>query len=311
MFPKIASRRKPGWLCILPQSGRVTLVHAVWGEKPEIRLLDNFAAENGPVGALQRLQKARKLSSFACTTLIAPADCTLTQLEAPAVPKEERKEALRWALKDVVPYPVDSACIDVLDLPGEGLPPGRALGVLVVSAAEQAVRECAAPFEAAQVRLDAIDIPELAQRNAAALLEDENRGLVLLRIDESGMMLTLSFHGELLAVRRSDMNAGQLAGQDAGQRERVMERLMLELQRSLDNFDRQYSHVPVSKVVVACHPPVDGIVEALTQGTYVPLAEMDLNGALDFSGAPELKDPAVQAKYLLAIGAALRTGEPA
>ena len=72
------------------------------------------------------------------------------------------------------------------------------------------MRACAAPFEAAEVDLAAIDIPELAQRNIAALLEDENRGLVFLRIDESGMMLTLTFRGELVAVRRSDMNSAQL-----------------------------------------------------------------------------------------------------
>ena len=43
-----------------------------------------------------------------------------------------------------------------------------------------------------QIVLDAVDIPELAQRNVAALLEDQNRGLAFLRIDETGMMLTLN-----------------------------------------------------------------------------------------------------------------------
>lgn len=288
----------------------MVLAHVVGGVKPDVRLLDHFAADKGGADALLRLKKDRRLAAYACTTLIPAGDCTLTQFEAPPVPKEERKEALRWSLKDVVPYPVDSACIDVLDLPSESLPPGRPAGVLVVSASERAVRDCVAPFEAAKVRLDAVDIPELAQRNIAALLEDENRGLVLLRIDESGTMLTLTYQGELLAARRSEMSARQLAGEDSDQRERVLERLTLELQRSLDNFDRQYSHIPVSKVVVACYPPIEGIVEALAQGTYVPVVAMDLNGVLDFTGAPDLKVVELQARYLLPIGAALRTGSP-
>ena len=142
------SRRKPGWLSILPQGGRVVLTHIMQGRegKPEVCLLDNFAAGSGAVDALQRLRIARKLNTYACTTLIAAGDGTVTQLEAPAVPREERKEALRWALKDVVNYPVDTACVDVLDMPSQGLPSGRAAGVLVVSAAEQAVRTCVAPF---------------------------------------------------------------------------------------------------------------------------------------------------------------------
>ena len=309
-FPQ---RRKPGWLSILPQRGRVVLVHVVRspGMPPEIRQLDSFSAEQGVVDALSRLSAAGKLAACAATTLLAENDCTLTQMDAPAVPREERKEALRWALKDVVSYAVESACVDVLDLPAEGLPPGRQAGVLVVSAAEQAVRACVAPFELAGVRLDAVDVPELAQRNISALLEDDNRGLVLLRIDESGMMLTLTFHGELVAVRHSEMNSSQLLSEDVAQRERVVERLVLELQRSLDNFDRQYSHIPVSKVVVASSPHVDHLVDALRHGTYVPIVAMDLTGHLDFSTVPELKTPEVQSRYLLAIGAALRTGEVA
>lgn len=307
------SRRKPGWLSILPRSGRVVLVHSVFlpGEKPEILLLDNYAADKGLVDALQRLRGARKLGRYTCTTLLESTDYALTQMEAPPVPPEERKEALRWALKDVVNFPVETACIDVLDLPSQSLPAGRPAGVLVVSAAEQAVRDCVAPFVEAKVRLDAVDVPEMALRNVAALLADENRGIVFLRVDESGMMLTLVFHGELVAVRRGEMTAAQLSGDSGTQRERVLERLVLELQRSLDNFDRQYSHIPISKVVVAAFPPAEGLIEALSQGTYVPLVAMDLNAVLAFPKVPELKDPDVQAKYVLAIGAALRTGEAA
>jgi len=307
------SRRKLGWLSILHRSGRVVLVHSVClpGKKPEILLLDNYAADKGTVDALQRLRVVRKLGNYACTTLIESADYALTQMEAPPVQPEERKEALRWALKDAVNFPVESACIDILDLPRESLPAGRPAGVLVVSASEQAVRDCVAPFVAAKVRLDVVDVPEMAQRNIAALVADDNRGLVFLRVDETGMMLTLVFQGELVAVRRGEMTALQLSGDESTQRERGVERLVLELQRSLDNFDRQYSHIPISKVVVAAFPPVEGLVDALSQGTYVPVVALDLNEVLDFSRVPELKAPDVQAKYLLSIGAALRTGEAA
>ena len=305
----LTRQRQSGWLSILPQSGRVVLAHIVRERegRPSVRMLDNFAAENGVVDALERLRTARKLNTYACTTLLADGECSVTQLEAPPVPREERKEALRWSLKEMVNYPVETACLDVLDIPAEGLPQGRAAGVLVVSAAESTVRACAAPFEAAEVDLAAIDIPELAQRNIAALLEDENRGLVFLRIDESGMMLTLTFRGELVAVRRSDMNSAQLGSRDEEQRGRVMERLLLEMQRSLDNFDRQYSHIPISKVVLACYPLVENLMNELIESIYVPVREMDLASVLDFPSIPELRNPQAQAKSLLAIGAALRT----
>ena len=84
---------------------------------------------------------------------------------------------------------------------------------------------------------------------------------------------------------------------------------MLELQRSLDNFDRQYSHIPISKVVVASYPHVENLVADLRESTHVPVVNMDVSGWIDFTGVPELMDTQYQAKNLLAIGAALRTGE--
>lgn len=311
IIPFLFTRRKSGWLSIIPQGGRVTLAHVVRepDARPEVSLLDCFVLENGLHEALTRLRVTRQLKSYVCTTLMGEGEYTVSQLEAPPVPAEERKEALRWVLKEMVSYPVDSACIDVLDIPRAGLPPGRAASVLVVSAAEQAVRARVRAFEEARIPLEALDIPELAQRNVAALLEDENRGLAFLRIDETGMMLTLTFQGELVAVRRGEMNSGQLNGRDADQRARVQERLVLELQRSLDNFDRQYSQIPISKVILASYPQVENLVRELGENIYVPLKEMDLSSVLDFPAVPELKNRECQAKHLLAIGAALRTKE--
>ena len=305
----LAARRKPGWLALILQGGEITLAHVVRQRegRPEVRLLDRFSIESSETAALQRLRSARSLKSYACTTLMPDGEYNLTQVDAPQVPPAERKEALRWAIKEMVAYPVDSACIDVLDIPSAGLPQGRSAGVMVVSAAEQAVRSRAAPFEAAKVPLAAVDIPELAQRNVAALFEDENRGLAFLRVDESGMMLTLTFHGELIAVRRGEMNTQQLSAPDSEQRARVMERLVLEVQRSLDNFDRQYSHIPISKVVLASYPVVENLANELIESIYVPVREMDLAGVIDFPAIPELRNPKAQAKNLLAIGAALRT----
>ncbi len=311
MLPFLSVRRQPGWLAILPQGGSVTLAHVVRapGSRPEVKLLDSFAQENGERDALQRLRVARQLKSYNCTTLMRDGEYSISQLDSPTVPREERKEALRWAIKEMVSYPVDSACIDVLDIPSTGLAPGRSAGVLVVSAAEQAVRTRVSVFEEAKIVLEAVDIPELAQRNIAALLEDENRGLAFLRIDEAGMMLTLSFHGELIAVRRGETNTLQLNGSDADQCARVRERLVLEFQRSLDNFDRQYSHIPISKVVLSCYPPVDKLIDDLRESTYVLVAELDLSAVMSFPSVPELKSPQCQAKNLLAIGAALRDAE--
>ena len=306
-----SARSKPGWLAILPHGDTLTLAHVVRvaGAAPQLRLLESFTAENGVTDALRRLRAARSLKSYRCTTLLDDGEYAVTPLDAPPVPREERREALRWALKEMVAYPVDDACIEVLEQPAAGLPPGRSAGALAVSAPPGAVRERVAPFESAHVRLASVDIPELAQRNVAELLENDNRGLVFLRVDERGLMLTLTFHGELVAVRRGEMSTRQLGEGSDDERARAREKLVLELQRSLDNFDRQYSHIPVSKVVLACSPPIDGLRDVLAESSYVPVHDLDLAAVLDLSALPGVRDASLLAAHLLAIGAALRSDE--
>lgn len=301
--------KKSGWMAVMPKGDRVALAHVLRGDglRPEVRMLDSFAADQGEIKALQRLRTARQLKSYACTTLMGAGEYNINQLDAPGVPPAERKEALRWGLKGMVDYPVETACIDVLDIPMDGAGAGRPASVFAVSAAEQSVRARIRPFEEAKIPLAAIDIPELAQRNVATMFEDENRGLAFLRLDDAGGQLTLTFHGELIALRRVEVSALQLVEGDAGRQAQVMERLVLELQRSLDNFDRQYSFIPVSKLMVAAYPAVDGIVAALSENLYIPVLEMDLAQVMDFPAVPELRDPHFQAKNLLLIGAALRT----
>jgi MSHA biogenesis protein MshI len=308
MVSFFSSSRRPGWMAILPRGDEITLAHVVRrpGQRPEIVGLDNFATGGDLGAALRRLKSARSLKSRRCVTLMDDDAYQFTQLDAPPVPREERREALRWSLRELVDYPVETACVEVLDIPGEGSAGSRAAGVLVVSADERAVRAKAVPFEKAGLPLAAIDVAELAQRNVAALMEDENRGLMFVRLDEDGGLLTLSYRGELMLTRRSDISTRKMLEDDPEQNARARERLVLAVQRSLDNFDRQYSHVSVSKVVLSTYPRVEGLARELAENIYVPVKGMDLAQVVDFPNLPELRDPLRQAKNLLAIGAALR-----
>ena len=93
---------------------------------------------------------------------------------------------------------------------------------------------------------------------------------------------------------------------DAERRNQNFERIALELQRSLDHFDRQFNYVPVSKLLLAPLPEDIGLQQYLATNIYVPVETMDLAAVMDFPAVPELKQAARQAQCLAAIGAALR-----
>jgi MSHA biogenesis protein MshI len=238
--------------------------------------------------------------------LLKSQDYQVHQLDAPNVPAAELKTAVRWRVKDVIDYPLDAATVDVLDIPVDGNAPARNHSVYAITARNTVIEACVNLFNDAAVPLDAIDIPDLAQRNIAALFEPEGRGVAMLAFFEKEGMLTFTRGGELYLARRIEVSVSQITDTDAAQRNQAFERIALELQRSLDNFDRNYHYVPISKLLLAPLPQECGLLEYLAPNLSVPVESIDLSSVLDFPAIPDLKHPARQSQCFEAIGAALR-----
>lgn len=305
MWSKFGAKFSAGWGAVVRQGSRLDLVHAVMlaGKRPLIHVLDSFQIETDEADALSRLASARNLKRLRCTTLLDEGQYSLVQFEAPAGPVEERVEALRWRLKDSVDFAVDDAAVAIIDIPNDG---ARQANVFAVAAASSVVGARMGLFSESHLALEAIDIPELALRNVAVLFEEDNRGLAFVSLTDVGCMLVITFRGELILSRRIDMTSSALAKADEERRLQLLERLALELQRTLDNFDRQYGYVSISRLILACEHDAVGTVAALAQNLYLPLVAMDLAEVVDFPDLPDLKNLERQAQGLLAVGAAFR-----
>jgi MSHA biogenesis protein MshI len=155
-----------------------------------------------------------------------------------------------------------------------------------------------------------IDVPEMAQRNISALLEPEGRGLALLSFDAHGGLLTVTFAGELYLSRRIEVPLAQLQQADIEQKNVSYEKITLELQRSLDHFDRQYHFITLSKLVLA--PLGDAsadLQQYLATNLYLPIETLNLATVLDLSKMPQLNLAESQQRFFLTLGAALRVEE--
>jgi MSHA biogenesis protein MshI len=303
-------KNRDGWLAFGLYPGRIDVAHVVRAtdSRPQLLRLDSYARSGDDAKALTALRKHEKLQAYACTTLLDAGSYQLAQVEAPNVPESELLSALRWNLKELLDYPVENATVAAVRIPVEQVS-GRAPALFAVAANNAVLTPRIQAFDAARLDLQVVDIPEMAQRNVAALFEENNRGLAFLRLDESGGLLTITYRGELYAVRRIEVSAQQLAQANDERRAQLLERIMLELQRTLDNFDRQYGFVSVAGMVVATSPVVPELQPYLAENLYVPVRELDLATVCDFPGIPELRDAARQAECLPVIGAALRTSE--
>lgn len=305
MWPKFTAKFDEGWLAVVRQGDRLDLAHVISavGKLPEIRLCDSFRIEKDEADALSRLAQSRSLKRYRCATLLDERDYRIVQVEAPNVPAAERLQATRWRLKDQLDFAADSAALAVAEIPTEG---NRQANVFAVAAPAEVIGERMTLFREAKVPLEAIDIPEMAVRNVAALFEEENRGLAFLALSDGNGLLTITYRGELYLSRRIEVSSAALAGADDERRGQLLERLALELQRTLDNFDRQYGFISVSRLLVASDHDCAGMVSALAGNLYLPVQAVDLAPALDFTALPELRSLERQGQSLLAIGAALR-----
>ena len=263
--------------------------------------------ETGEVSSesMDKLRHDADLASHDYTSLLPPGDYQILMVDAPNVPTTELKTAIRWKIKDGLNYHIDDATVDVLQIPDHKYGSDRAQSLFAIAASNASIKKHIDLFEQAKINLKVIDIQEMAQRNIAALFEQSERALILLSFDDNGGLMTFTLKGELLLARRIEITAGQLQDASEELREQYRERVELELQRSLDYFDRQYNHLPVSRVLVAA-PDADGLVNLLDEAVETKVEKLELSQVMDISLAPALADSEFSAYALPTLGAALR-----
>jgi len=296
------------WMAIAlhPQRVDVARIERRSNGLPIVQLCESYAKKGSDADMLKSMVRALRPARFRCSNMLDATDYQMQLVEAPAVPAAEMKSAVRWQLKELLDYPVDAATLDVASVPKDLSGAARAQYVYAVSARNDCILDRIKLFQSAKFPLEAIDVPEMAQRNVAHLFEQQGRGLALLAFDDLGGLLTFTAAGELYMARRTEITAAQLTEVQGEAREQTLERLVLELQRSLDHFDRQFSYVGVAKVLVAPLAIDLGLERCLADNLGVRVETLDLSQVLDFAGAPELRVPARQGYRLHIIGAALR-----
>jgi MSHA biogenesis protein MshI len=297
----------PGWVACVPQGTRALLacVERGDGRPPRVHWVDGCDwSDIG--GALRSLRRRRSLQRHRNIAVLPRAAYRLVPLDAPELPREEWRQAARWQLKDLVDFPVEAASIDVLEVPGDPAR-RRTPQMLAIAAAHEALRPLVQAGHVAGAPWQALDIAETALRNISALVETEGRAQALLHVGEHETLLVITAAGELLLARQLDTTLARLTAGSATEREEAFDHVGLELQRTLDGFDRLFSHLGLARLLVAPGAGLDDFCAHVRELSFVPVQPLDLSGTLDLSAVPELDDPATLAHHLGAIGAALRS----
>ena len=158
---------------------------------------------------LARIATDYGLKRAVCTTVLDQTEYSLLLTEAPDVPAEELRAAMRWRVKDLIDFHINDATLDVFDIPGERVV-GRARPMYTVAARSAVIQKRVDQLDAAGINLQVIDIIELAQRNLATLLPEDVRGVALLSFTAGAGLLTITKQSELYLSRNLDIGLDAL-----------------------------------------------------------------------------------------------------
>lgn len=280
------------------------------GRVPQV-IVCEFRAWNGAATEdrnklLARLSVDLGLKRARCTTVLDANEYSLLLTEAPDVPPDELRSAMRWRIKELIDFHVDDATIDVFDVTTSN-PTGRTRPMYVVAARNAAIQRRVDMCDIADIGLDVIDIPELAQRNLASILPEDVRGVVMLTLASTHGLITITRQGELFLSRRLEIGIETLRG--ASDPNMYFDQIALEIQRSLDYFDSHFRQAPVDQLVFS--PSIQSVPELVAHLN----ANLSLKGVVLNLAEVLQFDPTsleiLSGNGLVALGAALRQEEKA
>jgi MSHA biogenesis protein MshI len=305
-----SKKKSPGWFALRSSESGTCVAHVVnSGAKPIVEFSAIQQENLNNDSAVKSMAANLSMENLHCSLLLSQNEYQLFYIEKPNVPANELKQAISWKLKDMIDYPVDQATIDVFEIPADPNNANRQSYVYAVAAKNSVIGGYMTRLiDFADTALEVIDIPELAQRNVAAYLEQEGRGLAMLSINSHGGLLTFTSGGELYQSRRIEIDTKQMQDDNSELKSSVFERLSLEIQRSLDNFERQFPYIAISRLILAPFMEREDFYDYLKAYLYIPIDRFDLSDVFEFKDQSSLGDLSMQASLLPVLGAALRGG---
>lgn len=182
------------------------------------------------------------LANVPCNWVLANENYTLLLVEAPNVPPEEMREAMRWRIKDLISFPAEQATLDVFELPKDGSRGKKMLYVVVTE--RRHIEDVLGLARQSRLSPQSIDIAEMAMRNIAELVTSDRRGVAIVRLRQGAGNLALIREDKLYLSRQFDLNYNGGLLDDLPE-----DALILELQRSLDYYERQMGQEPPAHIL--------------------------------------------------------------
>lgn len=253
------------------------------------------------------------LKNVYANLVLSPDESTIMLTEAPEVEDNELRQAMAWKLKDSTEIDTQNSIIDCFSIPGQRQR-GRQPMAYIVAADKSKLQQYSKLVDKSNLKLKSIDISAMAQRNVASMIKEDQAGVAFLQLEAGYGQLTISRNGDLYLAREIDVGYQQFKHdtdmtQDDGaipnSMQMAVDNIILEIQRSLDYYERYFGQAPIQTLVVAPLPlKMPNLMQYFSNHLGIKAHEFDLTQVMEFTG--QAMQHAMQSRFLPAIGAALR-----
>ncbi|MEO6280841.1 hypothetical protein [Roseateles sp.] len=282
------------------------------------------------------LPEARPVPAGETIALLDPADYQILKVDTPNVPQEELKAAARWQIKEMVDVDIAELTLDVMHVGGDVARANTASShqLFVIAARNSAIKALTSGAAAFSEHIGVVDIWETALRNllAAQARADDlaARACAAVLIDEQHCLLVVCAGDELFYTRRLEGDLALLARARGVQVEAASadlplgfeyqpggtfdsgntqeSPLVVELQRSIDVWERSWPDLPLARLYVLTAEHGAEVASLIQRELGQRTVALDPMAAF----APDAPPPEGDAAQALAaclplLGAALRT----
>lgn len=204
------------------------------------------------ISTLRQLSKSHSLKHIPCKGVMELGSYQLLLIETPNVHDTELRAAVRWQVQELINFDIEDAIIDMFEAPPSDRG-RREKMIYVVVAHKRDVQTHMDELLNAHLKVATLLIPELALRNIAALLPEDNDGVVLLWLTPGYEMITVTRKATLYLTRtiEEEGNSWQQLMKNDESTEGEMDKLIVEIQRSLNYYENHFNKPPIKHLVIA------------------------------------------------------------
>lgn len=206
-----------------------------------------------------------------CDIVLSANYYSIVQVDKPMLPENELKAALTWQIKDLVPIEPNDMVIDYFDAPNLG----GIEKINVVCASEKKLKSYIGNINKNNVQVCRIIPEEFAFTELITKSSDAT--LLLCQQPNEDLLILIIKNAQLFSFRRIRATANIAMRSADDLTTGFIDKLSIEMQKSIDYFERQLKQSPVKEIKVLL--PIEKesfIARKLSENTLLPVELLTL-----------------------------------